>query len=123
MLFIRFDFVNRFSFIFLGGLSIMFGSAGSLSNIMEHVGSIINSSNTNYAYQTIKSLIKDKVIVLIHIIIITSILIINYTSIHHILKLTSLNIKELTITVLISFLSVYWYEIVKFIKNNYQKQV
>ena len=83
----------------------------------------VNASNTNYAYQTIKSLIKDKVIVLIHIIIITSILIINYTSIHHILKLTSLNIKELTITVLISFLSVYWYEIVKFIKNNYQKQV
>ena len=77
----------------------------------------VNASNTKYAYQTIKSLLKDKIIVLIHIIIITSILIINYTNIHHILKLTSLNIKELIITVLISFLSVYWYEIVKFIKN------
>ena len=56
MLFIRFDFVNRLSFIFLGGLSIMFGSAGSLSNIMEHVGSIINSSNTICRGRSIKLL-------------------------------------------------------------------
>lgn len=80
----------------------------------------VNSSN-NFAYQNIKNIIKDKVILTIHITIILSLILINYTNIHNILKLTSLNILELSITILISFLSVYWYELIKLYKKYHNK--
>ena len=76
----------------------------------------VNSSN-NFAYQNIKNIIKDKIILTIHLAIIISLIIINYTNLHHILKLASLNISELLITILISFLSVYWYELIKLYKK------
>lgn len=80
----------------------------------------VNSSN-NFAYQNIKNIIKDKVTLTIHITIILSLILINYTNIHNILKLTSLNILELSITILISFLSVYWYELIKLYKKYHNK--
>lgn len=77
----------------------------------------VNSSDIDYALTTIKKLTKDKVMWLINIITILGILIIVYTPINKYLKLTILSLKEIIWVLFISFISVFWYEIVKFIKN------
>lgn len=89
--------------------------------ILSNIFLVEVNSSTNFAYQNIKHLLKDKVIITIHLIIIISIILINYTSIHTLLKLTTLNISSLLITILISFLSVYWYELVKLYKKYHNK--
>lgn len=89
--------------------------------ILSNIFLVEVNSSTNFAYQNIKHLLKDKVIITIHLIIIISLILINYTSIHTLLKLTTLNISSLLITILISFLSVYWYELVKLYKKYHNK--
>lgn len=80
---------------------------------------IITASNQKYVYQTIPFLLKDKVINSIHITIIAIILILLYTKINTFLNLTPLSLSNIIISVIISFIATFWYEIVKYIKNNY----
>lgn len=80
---------------------------------------IITASNQKYVYQTIPFLLKDKVITSIHITIIAIILILLYTKINTFLNLTPLSLSNIIISVIISFIATFWYEIVKYIKNNY----
>lgn len=84
----------------------------------------VNSSNTDYAFNVIKKLIKDKVMWTVNIITIVGVLIILYSPLNNYLKLAPLTINQLLIVVVIAFVSVFWYEIVKLVKNlnnNYGK--
>ena len=81
----------------------------------------VNSSNYDYAYQSIKKLAKDKVMIISNVLVLLGIVLITYTPLKDILNLVSLNLKEMLLVIILSFLSVFWYEIVKFIKrrNNF----
>ena len=78
----------------------------------------VNASNNDLVYKTISKLVKDKVIVLVNTAIIIGVLLITYSPINKILKLKALTIKQLLLVIIISFISVFWYEIVKIIKKN-----
>ena len=68
-----------------------------------------------------KKLVKDKVMVISNVLVLLGIVLITYTPLKDILNLVSLNLKEMLLVIILSFLSVFWYEIVKFIKrrNNF----
>ena len=77
----------------------------------------VNSSEYDYAFDSIKKLVKDKVMLIVNLLMIIGISIIIYTPLNRFLKLKMLNIKELSLVIFISFISVFWYEIVKIIKR------
>lgn len=77
----------------------------------------VNSSNYDYAFESMKKIIKDKVMVLINTLMILGIIIIIYTPLNSFLKLQALTLKEMTYTIVIAFLSVFWYEAVKLVKR------
>ena len=74
----------------------------------------VNSSDYDYAIVSLKKLLKDKVMVIVNGIILLGIIIITYSPLHTFLKLKALTIQQLLIVIFISFISVFWYEIVKF---------
>ena len=59
--------------------------------------------------------------VISNVLVLLGIVLITYTPLKDILNLVSLNLKEMLLVIILSFLSVFWYEIVKFIKrrNNF----
>ena len=77
----------------------------------------VNSSKDDYVFISMKKLIKDKIMWFTNFGTILGILIILYTSLNKFLKLSPLNIKEFLVVIVISFISVYWYELVKVIKK------
>ncbi|AFA47697.1 cation-translocating P-type ATPase [Acetobacterium woodii] len=79
----------------------------------------VNSSNTDFAFQSFKRLIKDKVMWFINIGTIVGIIVILYTPINGFLKLYPLTVEQLLLAIGIAILSVIWYEFVKFI--NWQR--
>ncbi len=83
---------------------------------------MVNSSETDYAYTTIKKLINDKIMWLVCMIMLLGIVVILYSPINTYLKLTSLTINQLLLTIGIAFISVFWYEVVKLIKNYRSKK-
>ena len=76
----------------------------------------VNSSDYDYALISLKKLLKDKVMIIVNIVMIIGILITTYSPLNTFLKLKALTVKELLIVIFISFISVFWYEIVKLIK-------
>ena len=81
----------------------------------------VNSSDYDYALISLKKLLKDKVMIIVNIVMIIGILIITYSPLNTFLKLKALTVKELLIVIFISFISVFWYEIVKLIKRYLNK--
>lgn len=75
----------------------------------------VNSSNTDFAIQSFKKLIKDKVMWAINIGTILGIFIILYTPLCGFLKLYPLTAEQLLCAVGIAFLSVIWFEAVKLV--------
>ena len=73
-----------------------------------------NELDYDYALVSLKKLLKDKVMIIVNSVMILGILIITYSPLNTFLKLKALTIKDLLIVILISFISVFWYEIVKF---------
>jgi Ca2+-transporting ATPase len=67
----------------------------------------VNSSNSKLVYKTLGKLIKDKVMMGINLGTIVGIMIILYSPINIYLKLSPLTIKELLLTILIAFISVF----------------
>ena len=82
----------------------------------------VNSSEYDYAIDSIIKLSKDKLITIINLILLLAVGIIIYTPLASILKLKSLSIKNLLLVFSISFVSVFWYELVKVFKKNYKKK-
>lgn len=79
----------------------------------------VNSSNFDYAFESFKKLSKDKIMILINGIIILGIIFIIYTPLNSFLKLKALSLKELCFVIVIAFISVFWYELVKLIKKKH----
>ena len=77
----------------------------------------VNNSNNEYAYKSFIKLRKDKVMWVVIIATIVAIILILYTPISSILKLSPLTIGNMLLVLLISVSSIMWYEIVKFFKN------
>ena len=77
----------------------------------------VNSSNSDFVFKTAKKLAKDKVMCIINVIIIAALAIILYSPINVYLKLAPLSFKQAAAMILIAFVSVFWYEIVKAYKK------
>lgn len=91
------------------GISILL-----LSNLfLVHV----NNSSIDSVIQTFKQLIHDKVMWAINLITIFIIIIMVYTPINKFLKLTTLTFNQFVYMVIISIISVFWYEILKILKR------
>lgn len=87
------------------GLSIIF-----LSNILLVQ---VNSSNTDFAFQTLKRLIGDKVMWASTFGTIFALMLMLYTPISIFLKLAPLSGMQFLLVVVIAFVAVMWYELVK----------
>ncbi len=77
----------------------------------------VNSSDSEFVYKTFGKLIKDKVMIAIIVGTILGVGIILYSPINTYLKLAPLTFTQLTLVILIAFVSVFWYEIVKLINK------
>jgi len=81
----------------------------------------VNSSNSNFAIQSMKYLMKDKVMWAVNIATIAGLLLILYTPLSEFLKLAPLTIGQFIVSFGIAAISVLWIEIVKLIKLLHQK--
>ena len=76
-----------------------------------------NSSEYDYAIDSIIKLSKDKLITTINLVLLFSIGIILYTPLASVLKLTSLSVINIIVAIFISLVAVFWYELVKIIRR------
>lgn len=77
----------------------------------------VNSSEKDSIIYSIKELIKDKVMWIIQGLILLLIGVVLYTPVNSFLKLSKLSFKELLTVIVLSCISVFWYEIVKIFKK------
>lgn len=77
----------------------------------------VNSSDHDFVIQSLKKLIKDKVMWAINIFTILGLIVILYTPLADFLKLAPLSMSQFFIVLGISVLSVLWYELVKLFKH------
>ena len=82
----------------------------------------VNSSEYDYAISSIVKLSKDRVITIINLLLFGIIGIVLYTPINRVLKLTSLSLVNIIVVIVISFIAVFWYELVKIFKRNYRSR-
>lgn len=75
----------------------------------------VNSSNTEFAFWSFLYLIKDKVMWIVNITTAVGLLVMIYSPLNVFLKLAPLSIKQISLVILISFLAVMWYELVKLV--------
>ena len=79
---------------------------------------MVNSSDYDYAYETVKKLMRDKVMIIALCLMIIFVLVITYSPLHSILKFTPLSFGQMMLVIFISFVSVFWYEFVKYFKRH-----
>ncbi len=95
--------------------------ARSMGLVIIMIGNLflvqVNSSDNEFVYKTFGKLIKDKVMIAIILGTILGVGVILYSPLHTYLKLAPLTFTELSLVVLIAFVSVFWYEIVKLINK------
>ncbi|NNJ32006.1 cation-translocating P-type ATPase [Lacrimispora defluvii] len=77
----------------------------------------VNSSNHDFAFQSITRLVKDKVMWAVNIFTVFGLLIILYTPINHFLKFEPLSASQFFGAVGIAAAAVLWYELVKLVKK------
>ena len=82
----------------------------------------VNSSEYDYAISSIVKLSKDRVITIINLLLFGIIGIVLYTPINRVLKLTNLSLVNMIVVIVISFIAVFWYELVKIFKRNYRSR-
>lgn len=81
----------------------------------------VNSSNTDFVFNSFIRLIKDKVMWIVNIGTILMLLLIIYTPINTFLKLTPLTLTQLMNVLAFAAVSVLWYELVKFINKVWRR--
>lgn len=81
----------------------------------------VNSSNTDFAIQSMKHLFKDKVMWAVNLGTIAGLLLLLYTPMNHVLKLSPLGAGEFFLVFIVAAVSVLWYEVVKVINRIRQK--
>ncbi|MCG2731402.1 MAG: cation-translocating P-type ATPase, partial [Acetobacterium sp.] len=77
----------------------------------------VNSSDHDFAYQSFKRLVKDKVMWTVNIGTIAGLIVILYTPVNSFLKFTPLSLSQLFTALGIAAISILWYEVVKLIKK------
>lgn len=77
----------------------------------------VNSSDSEFVYKTFGKLIKDKVMIAIIVGTILGVGVILYSPLNTYLKLAPLSLTQALLVILIAFVSVFWYEIVKLINK------
>ena len=77
----------------------------------------VNSSNYDYVFQSMKKMMKDKVMWAVNMITIMGVILMLYSPIHHFLKFEPLSCLQFLSAILIAAVSVIWYEVVKFFKH------
>lgn len=82
----------------------------------------VNSSEHDFAYQSVKRLLKDKVMWAVCIGTILMIAVILYTPLNKLLKLVPLSGYQVLVVLGIAFVSVFWMEIIKLVKKVFHKQ-
>lgn len=81
----------------------------------------VNSSQIDSAFYSAKKLLKDKIVCSAIVFTLVVMCLIIYTPIREFLKLAPLTISQLLSVVTASFIAVFWFEIVKFVKRRNQK--
>lgn len=76
----------------------------------------VNSSNTEYTYKSFLKLSKDKVMWLVLLITIIGLGVILYTPLSSLFELSPLSIRQIILVILASFISIMWYDVIKFLK-------
>lgn len=76
----------------------------------------VNSSNSEFAIQSLLRLIKDKVMLTVNLATIAGLFIMLYSPLSGFLKLTHLSVQQLLLAAGIACAAVLWYEIVKFVQ-------
>ena len=82
----------------------------------------VNSSNCDFALQSLFQLAKDKVMWAVNIVTFGGLLLILYTPFSTFLKLTPLSGTQFVMAAVLSAVSVYWYEAVKLVKKIIKKK-
>lgn len=83
---------------------------------------LVNSSAYDYAYQSFRRLMKDRVMQAVFIGTLFLVAVMLYTPMCGFLKLAPLSAIQLTIAIVISVLSVFWYEAVKMVRKQFQRK-
>jgi Ca2+-transporting ATPase len=95
--------------------------ARSMGLVIIMIGNLflvqVNSSDSEFVYKTFGKLIKDKVMIAIIVGTILGVGVILYSPINTYLKLAPLSLTQALLVILIAFVSVFWYEIVKLINK------
>ena len=76
----------------------------------------VNSSNSKFAFQSLKLLIKDKVMLIVNIGTFGGLFLMMYTPLHVFLKLSPLTFVQFLMAFGIAAISVMWYEMVKLVR-------
>lgn len=73
----------------------------------------VNSSSYDYAFESIEKLFKDKLLLFINALLWIAIFTIVYSPLNRVLKLQALTLEQFAIVVIIAFVTIFWYELVK----------
>ena len=76
-----------------------------------------NASDNESIFHTIKKLKKEKAVWIVNGITVIHLLLMLYTPLAGLLKLTALSFREFIIMTILSMLAVFWYELVKFVRQ------
>lgn len=77
----------------------------------------VNSSDSDLVYQTLPKLIKDKVMLIINLVVIVTGFLLVYSPLNSLFGFQPLTAIELVIVFAVAFASVFWYELVKLAKR------
>jgi len=77
----------------------------------------VNSSSYDYAFESIEKLFKDKLLLFINALLWIAIFTIVYSPLNRVLKLQALTLEQFAIVVIIAFVTIFWYELVKLVKR------
>lgn len=83
----------------------------------------VNSSDISSALFSFKRLLKDKVMWVVNILSIGGLLLIVYTPLNEILRLTALNLLQFVLVFVIAAFSVLWYELLKLVRRINHKKI
>jgi len=95
--------------------------ARTMSLLIIMIGNIflvqVNSSSYDYAFESIEKLFKDKLLLFINALLWIAIFTIVYSPLNRVLKLQALTLEQFAIVVIIAFVTIFWYELVKLVKR------
>ncbi len=77
----------------------------------------VNSSNHELVIKSLKKIIKDKIIIAVNVITVLAIVLLLYTPLRNIVMFVPLSLTQITYCLIIAFVSVFWYEIIKLFKK------